>query len=311
MIEEAVEPGLDSNGELVLRVGRCVCTSRHLYLLSNHGERVPLRNRAVNRCGYCAGQKAWEDLEMLVNDAVEGDAPTVLMVLTTRTATLDMGEFRQARRLMLQAIRRRFPAFRYACEVEYTTGYGSGAAGQRRPHWNWLVKGVPAEHVDELRTIAVREWCRYADAEPVAQYVETLRTPAAALKYVAGHFAKASQRPPAGFEGQRFNCSRDYFAGATVATTRARARERVQHRREIFKARRAGFGAHDAELIAHQALRRRAHTTWVVVGARGSRVSACAARTGARWLERARAGVKKCDARARRGAPAWTAVRRT
>ncbi len=265
----AVEsPALGTNKEKGFK--GCTCGPSNLRLLSSDGELVRVRGGSVNLCEYCAGQKAIEDLRMLRDDAMAGSAPGVLVVLGTRTATLSMAEFRTGRRAVTQVLRR--AGVRYACLVEYTTGYGPRAGGERRPHWNWLLKDAP-EDVDGLIADMVAAWCASVDAEPEAQYGAPLRTPAAAINYLVGHFTKASQRPPVGFKGKRFNCSRDYFDGLSVRAARVRAREAIALERELYKAGRAGFGAHDAELIAQEAMVRRSDTTWTLTNERGVRVS--------------------------------------
>ena len=211
---------------------------------------------------------------MLMLDLLEGGAPTVLAVTTTRTATLDATAFRDAMRAVVAAVRARFPAAEFVRLTEFTTGYGPLSGGLRRPHWNWLWKHVDAEQVDELRALIARAWCRYVDAEPSLVYCEAIRSPAAALKYVVAHFAKESQRPPAGFKGQRFNCSRGYFAGATVTTMRARARQARQVKRETWRAAQVFADAYDVELAVAIAMRHRAAARWVLSGPRGSRLSA-------------------------------------
>ncbi|HEY2572012.1 MAG TPA: hypothetical protein VGI27_11080, partial [Solirubrobacteraceae bacterium] len=232
----------------------------------------------MNRCEYCAGQKAWVDVEMLVEDALEGDAPSALAILGTRTATLSQAAFRNGLREVARVLRVEFGA-RWARMTEYTTGYGPRAGGERRPHWNWAIKDVPADRVDELRARVVAVWCHYVDAEPGAQYVEPLRTPAAGLKYIGQHFSKADQRPPAGFKGQRFRCSHDYFAGKTVAQARAQARERdrkgvVRHKlAENVKNGWLVADAHELELLVHEAMRLSARTRWYLANERGVRLS--------------------------------------
>jgi len=216
--------------------------------------------------------KGYEDLEMLIADALEGDAPTILAVTTTRAATLDMSAFRLGRQEMLRAVRRRWKDAEYACKTEYTTGYGAHSGGARRPHWNWLFKGVPVEDADALGQVIRRMWCRHVDAEPQAQYCEPLRTPAAALKYIVEHLSKASQRPPEGFKGQRFNVSRGYFSG-TVTAQRQRARETQLLKREVWKAEQRGHSPADAEIAAQLALRRQVQTRWTLTTASGARLS--------------------------------------
>ena len=151
---------------------------------------------AVNRCDYCAKLAAVENCEMLVMDALDGHAPGLLAILTTRTATLDMAAFATARAELVRAVRRRWPAAEYAYEVEFTSGYGSNSGGLRHPHWNWFFKGVPASSAAEFQALVVSVWCPHVDAEPSGRYVEEIRNAIGVSKYVTEHFMKASQRPP-------------------------------------------------------------------------------------------------------------------
>jgi hypothetical protein len=57
-----------------------------------------------------------------------------------------------------------------------------------------------------------------------------------------------------------------------VATARARARESLRLKRELWKATESGANAHDAELQAHEALQLAARTVWVLTNDRGARV---------------------------------------
>jgi len=251
----------------------CTCGPKYLRLRSEHGELVKPRGGSVNLCEYCAKLAAVENCEMLMLDALEGDAPTVLMILGTRTATLDMGEFRAARDHMVKAIRRRWPAFEYACQTEYTTGYGPKSGGLRRPHQNWFVKGVAAADADELHEVAVPVWCAGVDAEPFLQYVAPIDNVVGLTKYVTDHFMKASQRPPAGFKGQRFNTSAGYFGAITRAQARARAKESLALKREIHKHGLVLDDAHEIELAANLAHRRNLSTRWVLASETGVRLS--------------------------------------
>ncbi len=253
-----------------------MCGPAHLRLRSEHGELVQPRGKCVNKCSYCAKLAAVENCEMLVADALDGDAPTLIMILGTRTATLSMSEFRAARRMVVQKLRRRWPSFEYAYQVEFTTGYGPHSGGLRRPHWNWFVKGVAVECVDELRGLAVAEWCRLVDAEPHAQYVERIGSAVGLTKYVTEHFMKASQAPPAGFTGQRFNCSTGYFGSITRRVARARAKDALALKRELWKASQRCSDAHDVELTAQLAHRRNLATRWVLASETGGRLSPAA-----------------------------------
>ena len=251
----------------------CTCGPKYLRLRSEHGELVKPRGGSVNLCEYCAKLAAVENCEMLMLDALDGNAPTVLMILGTRTATLDMGEFRAARDHMVKAIRRRWPAFEYACQTEYTTGYGPKSGGLRRPHQNWFCKGIAAGDADELFEVAVPVWCAGVDAEPFLQYVATIDNVVGLTKYVTDHFMKASQRPPAGFKGQRFNTSAGYFGAITRAQARARAKDSLALKRELHKYRLVLDDAHDIELAANLAHRRNVATRWVLASETGVRLS--------------------------------------
>ncbi len=210
---------------------------------------------------------------MLSLDAMEGDPPTVLLVLGTRTATVDMAGFYRGLEQVKRALKRRWPAVEYASLVEFTTGYGERSGGLRRPHWNLLLKGVPVGDHALVHAVAAPVWCRHVDAEPQAQHASTIGLAGALMKYLSLHFQKASQQPPAGFTGQRFNCSRGYFTGCSIGTARARAREALALKREVWKASQISDNAHEVELNAHLAHRRNLATRWVLAAENGARLS--------------------------------------
>lgn len=256
----------------------CSCGPEHLRLRSEHGELVKPRGKAVNRCDYCAKLAAVENCEMLSLDAMEGDPPNGLFVLGTRTATVDMAGFYRGLSESKRALKRRWPAFEYASLLEFTTGYGERSGGLRRPHWNLATKGIPDDELPAAAAIAFPIWCRHVDAEVHAQHVSVIRSGEALAKYLALHFQKESQRPPAGFKGQRFNCSRGYFTGCTRATARARARESLGLGREVWKQLQredadAPVDAHDVELNAQLAYRLAVRTRWVLASETGARLS--------------------------------------
>jgi hypothetical protein len=234
---------------------------------------VKLRGKSVNRCDYCAREAAMENAEMLLLDALDGDAPQLWLCLGTRTATTDLDPFYNALRLVKRALRRRWPAAEYAALLEFTTGYGPRSGGLRRPHWNVLLKGIPAAALDQVGDVVRRVWCRHVDAEPAAQHVGEVTGADGLMRYIALHFQKESQAPPAGFSGQRFNCSRGYFGDRTRAQARSRARESIARRRAVWRAGQAGIeDAYDRELAAHQALKLNAATRWVLTTASGARI---------------------------------------
>jgi hypothetical protein len=197
----------------------------------------------------------------------------MLLVTTTRTVTLDMSAFRDARRALVRALRR-LGRVEYSATVEYTGGYAERSGGERRPHWNWMLKGLGDELVGEAREMAIGAWCRFVDAEPVGQYAELIRDVGGLMPYLQGHFVKASQSPPIGFQGQRFNCSRGYFGGVSVMAMRQRAAESVRRKQLLWKLEQQGVSdVYDRELLVHQALELSARTTWELVNDRGARVA--------------------------------------
>jgi hypothetical protein len=215
---------------------------------------------------------------MLGLDALEGDPATVLLVLTTRTATVDMARFSDGLRLVKRALRRRWPAAEYSCLVEFTTGYGERSGGLRRPHWNLMLKGVPADASTAVQDVAARVWCTHVDAGPAAQHATPIYAGEGLTRYLALHFQKATQEPPADFTGQRFNCSRGYFTGCTRSAARARARESLALKREVWKQERrtdehAATNAYDRELTAQMAYRAACSTVWVLVHENGAPAS--------------------------------------
>jgi hypothetical protein len=131
-----------------------------------------------------------------------------------------------------KALRRRWPEAEVANLREFTTGYGPRSGGRRRPHWNFLVKGVPGSDVDEMREVAARIWCRHVDAEPDRQHAGRVYEAGGLMRYLALHFQKSSQAPPRGWRGHRFTSSRGYFPNGTAAA-RERARESLRVARAV------------------------------------------------------------------------------
>jgi hypothetical protein len=251
---------------------RCVCGPEHLRLRSEHGELVKPRGGAVNHCDYCAKLQAVENSEMLALDALAGDAPRLWTVLTTRTVTTDMARFYAARWKVTRAVRRRWPDAEYACLLEYTTGYGERSGGRRRPHWNLAWKGIPDGSHEAAHSLIARIWCQHVDAEPTGQKSTTIYSAENLFRYIALHFMKESQKPPAGFKGQRFNCSLRYFTGCTRATARARARDSLGLKRELWRAARLHDDAYEIELAAQLAHRRNISTRWTLASETGARL---------------------------------------
>lgn len=272
---ERPDVGPSEVGSLDLHKG--LATRRHLTcsrwppeyrLRSSAGEFVMGRCRASNLCDYCAMMASVLAAEMLALDAMT-DAPTTLLVLTTRTATVDVEAFRVARSNLTRALRREWPGFQAAQLVEWTTGYGPKSGGQRRPHWNWLCKGIPVEAHEWVRSQVRANWCREVDAEPHSQHVGPIYAAGGLTRYLAMHFLKESQAPPAGFRGQRFNCSVGYFAGQTRREAREAAQESLRSKRALWRALQAGLTGEVAEIDARLSLERASALTWELVRAVG------------------------------------------
>jgi hypothetical protein len=198
---------------------------------------------------------------MLALDAME-NAPEVWCVLTTRTATLDMSAFYAARKQVIKALRRRWPATEYACLLEFTTGYGPSSGGKRRPHWNLLLKGMPASALAQVREIVCRVWCDHVDAAAAGQHVGEVSEAGGLMRYIALHFQKESQAPPAGFRGQRFNCSRRYFGDRTRAEMREDARDSLFEKRALWRALERGLEGEEAEDAVDAEWIQRVDTRW-------------------------------------------------
>ncbi len=235
-------------------------------LLSSNGELVRGRCRSTNQCAYCARLAAVENAELLALDALDGCAPSLWAVLTTSRPTRDPAAFYLAREKVIKALRRRWPECEYAALVEFTTGYAATSGGLRRPHWNLLLKGIPAEDAPAAEALIRAVWCGRSDVEakPEAQYVGTIKEVGGLLRYVALHFQKESQAPPAGWRGHRFLKSRGYLSTPTPAA-RERAREALAYKRDLWRAINAGHTAQGAQLHADQAAQVRAVTEWALV----------------------------------------------
>lgn len=236
----------------------------NLRLLASDGTLVHGRCRATNRCDYCSRLEAVEFSEALALDALDGNAPTTWMVLTTRTATHDVAAFYESRRQVQRAVRRRWPAAEFCWVVEFTTGYGPRSGGKRRPHWNALVKGVSTADADALADVVRAVWCAREDAEPQAQFVGPLYDAGGLMRYLALHFLKESQRPPKGWSGHRTSQTRGYFA-QPMWKVRARARQSLRSKRALHRAIADGYEGPEAELVAGAALVKSESVRWEAV----------------------------------------------
>jgi hypothetical protein len=202
---------------------------------------------------------------MLTLDALE-HAPTLWIVLTAREH-LTRADCRRHLAKLLKAARKRWPSIEWFVQVEF----------QRRGalHLNLLVKGVTVEHREQLHQLLVERWCDRVDAEPIGQWSGAVEDAGGVVRYLSkmlAHGLKAEQAPPIGWKGHRTSQTAGYLV-APAAVMRRRAREALRSKREVWKAIEAGHGAHDAELIARQALELAAKSHWVLATDRGARIS--------------------------------------
>ena len=214
------------------REGGCDRWPETMRLVSSDGVVRRGRCGSVNLCSYCAKLRAIENAEMLSLDALDHGAPEVWACLTTRTADPVPASFYRAREQVRKALRRRWPDCQDATLVEFTTGYGPRSGGQRRPHWNALLKGVPVTAVEEALEVIARVWCGQVDAEAARQHVGPVADAGGLMRYLALHFQKESQSPPKGWKGHRFVASRGYFPNGAPAA-RERAKESLRLGRAV------------------------------------------------------------------------------
>lgn len=233
-------------------------------------EMVKGRCKSTNQCAYCARLAAVENAEMLALDALHGVAPSVWAVLTTPSTEPDQRAYYSDRRKVQMALRRRFPEVEIAWILEFTTGYGKGARGARRPHWNALVKGVTPDELGDLHDVIARVWCPRQKADPGAQFVGAVGEMGGLMRYLALHFQKESQAPPKGWTGHRFTKTRAYL-WAETPEAREQARASLRYKREVWKVERdlaeAGIDL-DAEAVhelAMAALERLNAKAWELV----------------------------------------------
>jgi len=215
------------------REGGCDRWPETMRLVSSDGVVRRGRCGSVNLCSYCAKLRAIENAEMLALDALDHGAPEAWACLTTRTADPSPASFYRAREQVRKSLRRRWPDCQDATLVEFTTGYGPRAGGRRRPHWNALLKGVPLADLEEVREVVARVWTGQVDAEASRQHVGPVSDAGGLMRYLALHFQKESQSPPAGWRGHRFVASRRYFPNGAPAA-RERAKESLRLGRAVY-----------------------------------------------------------------------------
>jgi hypothetical protein len=102
---------------------------------------------------------------------------------------------------------------------------------------------------DAIRSV----WCPRVGGDPAAQYVGVVQDFGGVMRYIALHFLKESQRPPAGWSGQRFITSRGYFNGPRWKL-REEARRSLRLKRELWRADAAGLDPAEAQIAAEIAV---------------------------------------------------------
>jgi hypothetical protein len=228
------------------------------------GQLVKGRCHATNLCLYCAKLAAVENSELLALDALQGLAPRVWLCLTTPSDSIDPADFYAARKQLVKAIRRRLPAMEWAALVEFTTGYGSGSGGLRRPHWNVLVKGAGPDDLGWLVELVAKVWCPQVGGDRKAQHVGLVEEFGGLMRYIALHFQKQEQAPPEGWRGHRFLKSRGYLWTGTEEA-RQLARQALQLKREIWKLEQLGLDGETALEVAQARIDAASELAWELV----------------------------------------------
>ena len=237
-----------------------------LRLVSSAGAVVPGRCRGTNLCDYCGILGGVEWSEMLALDALEGQAPTVYVCLTTSRSTLHAAEFHRARSELVAAIREEWAGAEYACLVEFTSGYAATSGGRRRPHWNLLLKGVPDDpaSLERLRALVLEHWCPATRSSPKGQKVTPVWAAEGLVRYLALHFLKESQKPPRGWTGHRVTASHGYFTRGRRGAREA-AQASLKLKRELWRAEREGLEGAEALTVAELRLEQAAGVRWECV----------------------------------------------
>jgi hypothetical protein len=201
---------------------------------------------------------------VLALDAMTNSAPAMFAVLTTRTATMDMARFQNALKATRRALARELPEARIAQLVEFQTGRGRNSGGERRPHWNWMIKGTADATPGDVSDLVVSPWCERVDAEPEAQRVQRVHEAGGLMRYLALHFQKQDQAPPEGWRGHRFRVQKGYLA-QPMPEAREQARQSLRLKRELHRLAEQGLSGQELEDAAHQALYEANELAWELV----------------------------------------------
>jgi len=225
-----------------------------LVLRSSLGEYVEGRCGASNLCAYCAKLKAVENAELLALDGLYGVPPAWWVVLTTQHTAASQARYRS-----WWEVAKRAAGCPTARLLEFTTGLGPRSGGERRPHWNVLLKG--GQDQAEAMLDAWR-----AVSGSTAGYVGEVADVGGLLRYLALHFQKESQRPPAGWKGQRLTISRDYLWTET-RYARELAKRSLRLKRELWRAEQQGLTGAAVLDRAELELARKESVRWRMVPA--------------------------------------------
>lgn len=248
--EGAALDRIEGNSDSAL-VG-CPRWPRYLWLRSSLGELVQGRCKGPNLCEYCAGRVAQENIELLALDGLVGTAPEWWVVLTTATT-----ERRQAAYRSWWEVAKREARCQTARLLEFTTGYGRCSGGERRPHWNVLVKGG-----ERQAAALLAGWQRASGS--TQGYIGQVSDEGGLFRYLLGHLNKQSQRPPGGWKGQRLTISSGYLWTGTAEARKA-AQGALQRTWALSRAERSGLEGEAVAEAAEQELRERAAVSWELV----------------------------------------------
>ena len=241
-------------------IGGCLRWPDRLWLLSSRGELVRGRCQSTNLCSYCAKLAAVENAALLAHDAMIGVAPALWAVLTTRSIDTTPGSFYESRWQLQRLLRREIEGYQAAWLLELTSGYAVTSGGQRRPHWNAIIK-APVSALVVVRQAVEQVWCRREDALPAGQFVGEISDAGGLMRYIALHFQKESQSPPKGWRGHRFTHTRGYLWTDTPSA-RDEVKRELRADRARYKAIGQGLTGHDVELAAYEAQLLADQTTW-------------------------------------------------
>jgi hypothetical protein len=232
----------------------CARWPEHLWLRSSLGEVVQGRCGATNLCRYCQTLFVVETLEMLALDAAEWP-PTLWAVLTAREH-LTRAQCTDHLRQLRKSARKRWPEVEWFVQVEF----------QRRGalHLNLVIKGVSVEDDRPLHELLTSRWCERVDALPVGQWLGRIQDGEGVMRYLQktlSHGLKREQAPPIGWRGHRTSQTRGYLVRPASAM-RGEARASLRFKRALWRAIQSGADAHDAELLARDAVAIADATSW-------------------------------------------------